>query len=42
MGLQVWRALCKPYNEVVAVKLLDLENMNCSLVRSGAWLIARR
>ncbi|GAB4820270.1 hypothetical protein N2152v2_007316 [Parachlorella kessleri] len=27
----VWRALCKPYNEVVAVKLLDLENMNCSL-----------
>lgn len=29
---QVWRALCRPYNEVVAVKLLDLENMNCSLV----------
>ena len=31
--LQVWRALCIPYNEEVAVKLLDLENVNCSLVR---------
>ena len=30
---QVWRALCIPYNEEVAVKLLDLENVNCSLVR---------
>jgi hypothetical protein len=28
---QVYRAICKPYNEEVAVKLLDLENMNCSL-----------
>ncbi|CAK0760674.1 hypothetical protein CVIRNUC_002790 [Coccomyxa viridis] len=27
----VWRALCLPYNEEVAVKLLDLENVNCSL-----------
>ncbi|KAK9909926.1 hypothetical protein WJX75_009604 [Coccomyxa subellipsoidea] len=27
----VWRALCIPYNEEVAVKLLDLENVNCSL-----------
>ena len=25
--------MCLQYNEVVAVKLLDLENMNCSLVR---------
>lgn len=29
---QVWRALCKPHNVIVAVKLLDLENMNCNLV----------
>jgi serine/threonine protein kinase len=28
---QVYRAICKQYNEEVAVKLLDLENMNCSL-----------
>ena len=28
---QVYRAICKSYNEEVAVKLLDLENMNCSL-----------
>lgn len=28
---QVYRAICKPYQEEVAVKLLDLENMNCSL-----------
>ncbi|KAI7839495.1 hypothetical protein COHA_006762 [Chlorella ohadii] len=27
----VYRAICKPYQEEVAVKLLDLENMNCSL-----------
>eukprot|EP00891_Asterochloris_glomerata_P007781 jgi/Astpho2/7781/Aster-06073 len=27
----VWRAHCKPLNEYVAVKLLDLENLNCSL-----------
>lgn len=30
-SLQVYRAICKPYQEEVAVKLLDLENMNCSL-----------
>lgn len=29
--LQVYRAICRQYNEEVAVKLLDLENMNCSL-----------
>eukprot|EP00193_Tetraselmis_chui_P015556 CAMPEP_0177779678 /NCGR_PEP_ID=MMETSP0491_2-20121128/16740_1 /TAXON_ID=63592 /ORGANISM="Tetraselmis chuii, Strain PLY429" /LENGTH=661 /DNA_ID=CAMNT_0019299283 /DNA_START=435 /DNA_END=2420 /DNA_ORIENTATION=- len=28
---KVWRALCKPLNVIVAVKLLDLENMNCNL-----------
>ena len=33
-GHQVWRALCLPFNEEVAVKLLDLENVNCSLVIS--------
>jgi hypothetical protein len=32
--VQVWKALCIPYNEEVAVKLLDLENVNCSLVRA--------
>ena len=31
-GHQVWRALCLTFNEEVAVKLLDLENVNCSLV----------
>ena len=29
---QVWRALCKPFDEIVAVKLMDLETVNCSLV----------
>ncbi len=28
----MWRALCLTFNEEVAVKLLDLENVNCSLV----------
>ncbi|KDD76752.1 protein kinase, partial [Helicosporidium sp. ATCC 50920] len=27
----VWSAICKPFNEPVAIKLMDLENMNCSL-----------
>ena len=31
---QVHKALCKPLSEVVAIKLLDLENVDCSLVRS--------
>ncbi len=30
---QVWKARCKATGEDVAVKLLDLENLNCSLVR---------
>jgi hypothetical protein len=25
--------MCKPFDEIVAVKLMDLENVNCSLVR---------
>lgn len=29
---QVWKARCKATGEDVAVKLLDLENLNCSLV----------
>jgi serine/threonine protein kinase len=29
----VYRAVCIPYNEVVAVKVLDLEKCNNSLVR---------
>lgn len=32
----MWRALCLPFNEEVAVKLLDLENVNCSLVIPSA------
>ena len=28
----MWRARCKPYDEIVAVKLMDLETVNCSLV----------
>jgi len=28
---KVWRALCKPHNSIVAVKLLDLESMSCNL-----------
>ena len=33
LAVQVWRARCKTLNdEIVAVKLLDLENVNCSLV----------
>jgi len=27
----VWRAMCKPFDEIVAVKLMDLETVNCSL-----------
>lgn len=33
-GFQVWRARCKPYGgEIVAIKLVDLENVNTNLVR---------
>ena len=32
---QVWRARCKTFDEVVAIKLLDLENVNCSLVSNA-------
>lgn len=31
VSANVWRAVCTPLNEEVAVKLLDLENMSCSL-----------
>ena len=41
-GQQVWRAVCLPFNEEVAVKLLDLENVNCSLVIPSAQHIAGR
>ena len=37
--MQVWRALCIPYNEEVAVKLLDLENVNCSLVSTSLKVV---
>lgn len=30
--LQVHRAICRPYEETVAVKKLNLESMNCNLV----------
>ena len=32
LGEQVWRAKVKETGEEVAVKLLDLESVNCSLV----------
>lgn len=32
---QVWMARCKPFDEIVAVKHMDLEAVNCSLVSSG-------
>jgi serine/threonine-protein kinase OSR1/STK39 len=46
----VYRAICKQYQEEVAVKLLDLENMNCSLdeivreaqVGAGWWCYSGR
>lgn len=28
MSATVWKAICKPLGEVVAVKLLDLESLN--------------
>ena len=31
--VQVWRARCKQTSEIVAIKVMDLENVNCSLVR---------
>lgn len=33
---QVHRALCKPLNEIVAVKKLNLESINCNLVSAAA------
>lgn len=30
----VRRALCKPFDEIVAIKILDFERDNCDLVRS--------
>lgn len=32
--MQVWRARLRETGEEIAVKLLDLENINCSLVNS--------
>lgn len=37
---QVWKARCKTFDEVVAVKLMDLEAVNCSLVRARIALTA--
>ena len=39
-GSQVWRARCKVTGEIVAIKVMDLENVNCSLVRDGRPLAA--
>ncbi len=36
---QVWKARCKTTGEDVAVKLLDLENLNCSLVGKRALAV---
>jgi hypothetical protein len=39
---QVHRALCKPFNEIVAVKKLNLETVNCNLVRAQRARARRR
>eukprot|EP01025_Chloroclados_australasicus_P017434 TRINITY_DN18901_c0_g1_i1.p1 TRINITY_DN18901_c0_g1~~TRINITY_DN18901_c0_g1_i1.p1 ORF type:complete len:778 (+),score=135.98 TRINITY_DN18901_c0_g1_i1:129-2336(+) len=31
VSAHVWKALCKPFNQIVAIKVLDLENVNCRL-----------
>lgn len=31
---QVHRSLCKPLNEIIAIKKMNLESMNCDLVSS--------
>ena len=36
---QVWRARCKVTGEIVAIKVMDLENVNCSLVCRGPPLL---
>ena len=35
----VYRALCKPLDEVVAVKVLDFERTNSDLVRAVPFLL---
>lgn len=32
VSASVHRALCKPFNEIVAIKILDFERDNCDLV----------
>jgi hypothetical protein len=32
VSASVHRALCKPFNEIVAIKILDFERGNCDLV----------
>ena len=34
LACQVWRALCKPLNQEVAVKLVNLERQDVDLVRT--------
>ena len=36
---QVWRALCKPLNQEVAVKLVNLERQDVDLVRARMGLV---
>jgi len=35
VSASVHRALCVPFNEVVAIKILDFERDNCDLVSSS-------
>lgn len=36
VSASVHRALCKPFNEIVAIKILDLERSSCDLVSSAS------
>lgn len=38
----VYRALCIPFNEIVAIKVLDLEKCNNDLVRVRIALVSER
>lgn len=39
VSASVHRALCKPFNEVVAIKILDFERDNCDLVSNSITLL---
>lgn len=35
VSASVHRALCKPFNDIVAIKILDFERDNCDLVSNS-------